>query len=179
MSIRQTLATGLLCLAAAACVAEPADDQSEDVGEAASAFCGDTWDNSEATAIYLGSFSACDGGSEFLQGAVVKGDIDFYRYRLEDAPFCVPEARVLFDATSQETVCQYFDCVNGDASFACPGGSTPAISPGGRGGCCRTGPGFFEVDLGCSGSASDDVDVYLRFSSSSLSCHGYEAEFDD
>ena len=73
------------------------------------------------------------------------------------------------------SVCLYADCDVGETEVECSDGSAGSVSEGGLSGCCSSSD--FTIDLNCSGTSSDDAQVYLRIDSDSLECEPYSLGF--
>ncbi len=171
-----SMASSVVCLLSlTACLVDSdTNPAEEEIGQAVSPICNDPGNDTEATATDLGDFNDCDDDGGAFDDVVRKGRIDWYRYRLDDAPFCAMSPSVAV-TPSTVTVCQYFDCDSGAASFTCPTGTTSATSPGGRPGCCGTG--MYGVYPNCSGTSNDEMDVFIRFSTASTECVTYDVDF--
>jgi len=127
----------------------------------------------EQEAVSLGTITDCDVTGGQVQGALPAGDEDWFTYMGTDEAFCTVGATVAVAADGPVTVCQFVAGCDG-LSFTCPPGTTDAISPDGRAGCC--GPGDFELGVSCTG-LSDDVEVYIRIDAPNESCVNYALDY--
>jgi hypothetical protein len=119
---------------------------------------------SEATAYPLvsGAIEDCDGDGSTFAGTLAPGDVDWITYEGSDVFGCVVDpTRAISQSQSGMRMCKFFQCISGDTEVTCPSGTTSATSPGGRAGCCGT-MGFGVSGLNCTGTSSDDTDVYIR-----------------
>lgn len=57
--------------------------------------------------------------------------------------------------------------------MSCPQGSTAAISPDGRDGCCVTGGSLELNSFSCVQDPDSDADVFVRLDQASQTCQDY------
>jgi hypothetical protein len=130
----------------------------------------------EEAAHDLGALVEGDAGVARLCGVLPGADVDWYTYLARTALDAAGRALV---SESTIEVCKYLECTSGTTEVACPVGTTPATSPGGRAGCCDSGG--FELADGdpCPEMDVDEVTVWVRVRSpgaSASACAGYELE---
>ena len=75
-------------------------------------------------------------------------------------------------------ICKYIQCKSGNTTFTCPSNTSPDTVDG-IAGCCWTGNASVEiVDLDCSGTTSENTNVYLRVDApSAVDCLPYSVAF--
>ncbi len=142
--------------------------------------CADTGfepNNSETNATSLGALGDCDGSNaSFVQAHVANAsDVDWYRYAGSDTGcFVDPEAEIDVDLR----VCIFGTCDTGATSISCAQGS-PATSPDGHSGCCRSTKGKVELNLACGGPLTDEnARIYMSVDDAGASqCTAYELKY--
>jgi len=114
----------------------------------------------EGSATDLGDLTDCDGDSAGTTSGVIvdASDIDWFKYNGTDGTGCDVDPSRSIAATAPVELCKYVDCVNGEASFSCPDGTTEASSPTGHSGCCSSKGFLLQPD--CDG-IDDDATVYV------------------
>jgi hypothetical protein len=138
---------------------------------------------SETTAYRLkaAAIDDCDGSGDTING-VIAGfqDVDWYFYEGDDGIGCsVDPTRSLTQSESGLRICKYFECISGDTEVDdCPSGTTPALSPENRPGCCGTSG--FDVGLNCGGTLDEHAYVYIRIDQPGgnlATCNGYSLDY--
>jgi hypothetical protein len=126
-------------------------------------------------ASYLGAIDDCDSSGMAFSGVLDGNDVDWFYYDGTDVFGCsVGPARTI-SADNQVRICKYPVCVQGTPDFTCPAGSSPDVANG-FDGCCAEGEMSF--GFGCTGTSSDDAQVFLRIDKpSGFACVNYSVSF--
>lgn len=134
--------------------------------------------DARAGAHFLGTINDNDSqGSDFAGVVASMGDPDWYRYEANDAfGFVVDPSRS--SVAPGLRICKYIQCKSGNTTFTCPSNTSPDTVDG-IAGCCWTGNASVEiVDLDCSGTTSENTNVYLRVDApSAVDCLPYSVAF--
>lgn len=134
---------------------------------------------SEADATVLGEIDDADGSGSMFTGVLAgPTDVDWYRYVGDDDIFAVVNPTRDVQADGALRICKFAECLNGlpNTEVACPGGTTPTLSPAGRPGCC-SGSGFELSDINCAGVIEDSMHVFIRVDQPGQTCVGYTINF--
>ncbi len=131
--------------------------------------------DSEANAIDLGTVDDDDGDGGIVSGILAGvGDTDWYKYYGDDTFPGVAEPERSLSSSDPVRLCKFMQCVDGDGSPSCPGGTDPATSPDGREGCC--GDTGFTMGIECSGTDDDNM-IYFRVQTTTNDCVTYSVEY--
>lgn len=135
--------------------------------------------DSEATAHDLGTIGDCDdeGGSVsgLLDGTT---DPDWYKYYGTDGTGCTTDPNRTVTSSHPIRVCKFIQCDNNEENdFECPGGTSAAMSPDGRPGCCGTSSIDFSLTCGSSSLNSDNAMVYVRVDTQENACVTYTLSY--
>ena len=136
--------------------------------------------DTESTAVNLGTQSDCNDPESvvgILQGVA---DEDWFKYAgVDEFGFgCTVNPVRTVTASDPVRFCKYIQCVDEDADFDCPSGTTGATSPDGRPGCCGTQG--FQIDFICGSSSlnDDSATVYMSISTTVNQCVTYTIGYD-
>jgi hypothetical protein len=121
--------------------------------------------DSEATAVDLGTIDDNDASAGTVDGVLADGDEDWFKFIGTDTPvlYFVDPSRAL-TLPGNETVrrCIFVEgCTDPmDLTVTCPNNTSVSTSPDGRTGCCGTID--FEIDPSCGLIAGANLTVYIR-----------------
>lgn len=130
---------------------------------------------SEPAAANLGSLDDCAASSFSVPAVLADGaDTDFFHFQGDDVfgSGCAVNPSVAVSSSADARVCVFVECNEGDTELTCPAGTTDAVSPNGRPGCCATGD-VPEIDLSCTGFGDDSADVFVRVDQAAEVCTHY------
>jgi len=134
--------------------------------------------DARAGAHFLGTINDNDSqGSSFAGVVASMNDPDWYRYEANDAlGYVVDPSRT--SVAPGLRICKYIQCKSGNTSFTCPSNTSPDTVDG-IAGCCWTGNASIEIaDLDCSGTTSENTNVYLRVDApTAVDCLPYSVAF--
>ncbi|MEM7160140.1 MAG: hypothetical protein AAF799_45300 [Myxococcota bacterium] len=133
----------------------------------------------EGNAVYLGEIDDSDDSGGVFSGSLHHdGDVDWFRYQGDD-DFTgnVDPARQLVSSGAVR-LCKFLECDNGisETEFECPPGTSYALSPMARPGCCATGDVELP-DLNCAGVSEDNAMVYIRVDQPEDTCVTYSVAY--
>lgn len=142
--------------------------------------CNDTGvepNESESTAVDLGTISDADGDGDTFAGLLEgQSDKDWYKYKGTDNFGSVVDATRTVSSSDVIRICKFAQCVSGTTEVTCPSSATDATSPDGRPGCCSD-HGFTFGDLNCTGTSSDDAEIYIRLDTQVHDCVTYSVDY--
>jgi len=118
----------------------------------------DESNDTESSAVYLGTIDDHDGSGGVAEGTLNGNDVDWYFYDGVDVAGAFVDATVSVTADSTVRVCQFFECDG--IMVDCPDGTTPEDSPSGRPGCCASEG--FDLAPDCSSVFDQSATVYIR-----------------
>jgi hypothetical protein len=132
-------------------------------------------DDSENTAVDLGTGTQCAGTldrSSILHGRL---DTDYFRIRVTDVSGCA----LAFDLSGSlggARLCGFVTCTAGGVpNIVCAPGALAAVSPAGRPGCCSTTLSLLE-DVDCG--IDDTVVIFFRMDTGGSACTAYVVHAD-
>lgn len=136
--------------------------------------------DSESEAEDLGTQSDCNDEEQVtgvLQGV---GDEDWFKYSGADEFGINCSVNPIRSVSASDPVrfCKYVQCLDEEADFECPDGTTDATSPDGRAGCCSTQG--FQLDFICGSSSVNDDSawVYMSIETQTNECVTYTISYD-
>jgi hypothetical protein len=134
-----------------------------------------------SSAVPLGTLLDCDAAAVVYGTVAGSSDADVFRFTGYD-DYCWAEPSVsLTEGASNARLCMFFQCLAGETEVTCPVGTTAAQSPEGQAGCCGGAGGFTVTTLNCTGTISEDVNVYVRVDEPNApagSCHDYTLTYE-
>ena len=129
--------------------------------------------DTEATAVALGTVSDCDALVEATGTLDGAGDVDFFVVTVSDDVCGSYDPDFLASTLGGARFCIYVECLGGGppTDLTCLAGAIPAVSPDGRLGCCST-TGVSIDQIACAGG-DDSTTNWIRLDASPSSCTPY------
>ncbi len=154
---------------------------SSDVCEAPGACEDDAWGDitTEDDAHFLGMIDDDDDNGGNVLGVLTgPDDVDWFRYDGDDVFGNLVDPFRTIAASAGVRFCKFAECMNGldNTEFECGEGVTATTSPDGRPGCCADAV-IHVPDANCSGTASDDMAIWIRVDQAEDACVQYAFDY--